>query len=213
MRKYPIILMKNSKFTELVVKHYKLVFHNGVRETLNQIRTKFWITKPRNYIRRIIRCDVRSGHEGNPFQYPTPPDLPSYRLSNKFAFTYSAVDYAGPLYVNKIYGKLQTFKCWIVLFTFAFIGCIYLDLVPDYSSSLCVRVLKRFFAARGVPTLIIRDNGSQFTSNETQSFVNSRGTKWQFNLLNAPWWGDMFKRITRSMKRCLKNLLGRSRVD
>ena len=29
--KYPIILLKNSKFTELVVKHYhKLVFHNGV---------------------------------------------------------------------------------------------------------------------------------------------------------------------------------------
>ena len=29
--KYPIILPKNSKFTELVVKHYqKLVFHNGV---------------------------------------------------------------------------------------------------------------------------------------------------------------------------------------
>ena len=33
--KYPIILPKNSKFTESVVKHHKLVFHNGVRETLN----------------------------------------------------------------------------------------------------------------------------------------------------------------------------------
>ena len=48
--KYPVILPKSSKFTELVVKYYhKLVFHNGVHETLNQIRTKFWITKPRNY--------------------------------------------------------------------------------------------------------------------------------------------------------------------
>ena len=110
--KYPIILAKNNKFTELVVKHYKLVFHNGVRETLNQIRTKFWITKPRNYIRRIIKkCVICNRHEGSPFQYSAPPDLPSYRLSDKFAFTYSAVDYAGPLYVNNIYGKLQTFKC------------------------------------------------------------------------------------------------------
>ena len=46
--------------------------------------------------------------------------------------------------------------------------CIYLDLVPDCSSA------KRFFAARGVPTLIVSDNNSQFISNETQSFVKSR---------------------------------------
>ena len=110
--KYPIILPKNSKFTELVVKHYhKLVLRNDVRETLNQIRTKFWITKTRNYFRQIIKkCVICNRHERSPFQYPAPPDLPSYRLSDKFAFTYSAVDYAGPLYVNNIYGKLQTFK-------------------------------------------------------------------------------------------------------
>ena len=103
--KYFIILPKNSKFTELVVKHHKLVFHNDVRETLDQIRTKFWITKPRNYIRRIIKkCVICNCHEGSPFQYPAPPGLPSYRLCDKFAFTYSAVDYAGPLCVNNIYG-------------------------------------------------------------------------------------------------------------
>ena len=139
--------------------------------------------------------------------------MPSYRLSDKFAFTYSAVDYAGPLYVNNIYGKLQTFKCWIVLFTCASTRCIYLDLVPDCSSSSCVRVLKRFFAARDVPRLIISDNGSQFISNETQSFVNNRVTKWQFNLPSAPWLGGMSEWMIRSMKRCLRKLLGRSRVD
>ena len=87
--KYPIILPKNSKFTELVVKHYrKLVLHNGVREALNQIRTKFWITKPKNYVRRIIKkFVVYNRDEGSPFQYPAPPDLPSSRLSDKFSFT------------------------------------------------------------------------------------------------------------------------------
>ena len=37
--KYPIILRKISKFMELLVKHNKLAFRKGVRETLNQIRT------------------------------------------------------------------------------------------------------------------------------------------------------------------------------
>ena len=152
----------------------------------NQIRTKFWITKPRNYIRQIIKKFVICNrHEGSPFQYPAPPDLPQYRLSDKFSFIYSLVDYASPLYINNICGKLQTCKYWIVLFTCASTRCIYLDLVPDCSSS-CVHVLKSFFASRGVPTLVISYNGSQFISNETQSFVYSRGTKWQFTLPSAP---------------------------
>ena len=94
--KYQIILLKNSEFMELVAQYYhKLVSHNGVRETLNQIRTIFWITKPRNYIRRIIeKCFIFNLHKGSPFQYPAPPDLPLYTLSDKVAFTYSAVDYA-----------------------------------------------------------------------------------------------------------------------
>ena len=104
-------------------------------------------------------------------------------------------------------------KCWIVLFTCASTRCKCLDLVPDCPSSLCVRVLKRLSAARGVPTLIISDNGLQFIYNVTQSLVNSRGTKWQFNLPSAPLRGGMFEQMIRSMKRCLKKLLGRFRLD
>ena len=121
--------------------------------------------------------------------------MPSYRLSDKFAITYSAVDYAGSLYVNR--------------FIYLRYRCIYLDLVPDCSSSSCVRILKRLFAARGVPMLIISDNGSQFIFNKTQSFVYSRATKWQFNLPSVPLWGGIFERMIRSMKRCLRQ----SRVD
>ena len=38
--KYRLILPKNSKFMELVVKLLSLVFYNVVRETLNKIRRK-----------------------------------------------------------------------------------------------------------------------------------------------------------------------------
>ena len=111
-----------------------------------QTRLKFWVKKPRNYIsRNIKKCIICNHHEGNPFQYPAPPYLPLYRLNDKFPFTYRAVDYAGPLCINNIYSKLQTFKCQIVLFTCASNRCVYIDLVPDCCSSSQICVLKKFF--------------------------------------------------------------------
>lgn len=72
------------------------------------------------------------------------------------------------------------YKCLIINYKLFHGGSFYLLLLtPD----ICIYI--QFFATRGVPTLIITDNGSQFISNVTESFVNSGGTKWQFNLPSA----------------------------
>ena len=50
--KYPVVLLKQQ--IHVIVKYdQNLVLHNGMRETLNQTRKKFWIAKPINYIRRM----------------------------------------------------------------------------------------------------------------------------------------------------------------
>ena len=38
------------------------------------------------------------------------------------------------------------------------------------------------------------------------------GIRWRYNLPKAPWWGGMFERIVRSVKRCLKKTLGKGRL-
>ena len=40
-----------------------------------------------------------------------------------------------------------------------------------------------------------------------QYFANAR-MKWTFNLEKAPWWGGIFERLVRSVKRCLKKTIG-----
>ena len=50
--KYPIFLPKSHQFTELVVLYcHDLVIHDSVKETLNEICSKFWIPKVRNFIK------------------------------------------------------------------------------------------------------------------------------------------------------------------
>ena len=58
--------------------------------------------------------------------------------------------------------------------------------------------------------LFLSDNGSQFTSSDTQSFAANRRIDWKLNLAAAPWWGGIFERLVRSMKRCLKKVLFKS---
>ena len=38
------------------------------------------------------------------------------------------------------------------------------------------------------------------------------GVEWSFNLEKAPWWGGMFERMIRSVKRCLRKTIGRARI-
>ena len=213
--KYPILLPSKHYFTDLVIVYYhNMVLHNGMKETLNQIRTKYWIPKCRNQIKRVIRkCLLCQKFDGKSFLYPPPPDLPKIRLSKDFPFTYTGVDYAGPLYVKDIYSKKGIHKCWIFLYTCTSSRNLDLELVSDCYSSTCIRALTRFFCNRGTPNLILSDNGSQFISGESQTFTTNKGITCRFNLAAAPWWGGLFERFVRSVKRCLKKILNNLRLD
>lgn len=48
--KHPILLSR-----ELIIKHcHHKVSHNGMGETLNELRTRFWMPQARNYVKKII---------------------------------------------------------------------------------------------------------------------------------------------------------------
>ena len=100
--KYPLLLPREHYLTSLIVSDaHKCVLHNGVRETLTEIRNKFWIVKGRSLVRAIIhRCVICCRHEGAPFPSPPPPPLPAIRVKEQPAFNSTGVDYAGPLIIR-----------------------------------------------------------------------------------------------------------------
>ena len=64
--KYPYLLIKEHRFIELVVIYsHKLVLQNGLRETLTQVRSEYWVAKARNFIKKVLRnCIICRKHEG-----------------------------------------------------------------------------------------------------------------------------------------------------
>ena len=200
------------------------VQHNGVKETLSEVRGKFWILKGRSLVKQLIgRCVTCCRFEGLPYSAPLAPPLSEFRANEAPPFTHAAVDFAGPLCVRGT-NKSEEGKVWICLFTCCVTRAVHLELVNELSTSAFLRCLKRFTARRGLPRRIISDNAKTFkaAAKVIESMLNHPDVKdhllnlkveWNFNLEKAPWWGGLFERLFKSTKRCLRKMLGQARLS
>lgn len=95
--RHPALLYKQHHLTFLITQDaHDRVKHNGVKETLIEIRSKYWIVKGRQFVRKVIhKCTVCHKFEGLPQPAPPPPPLPEFRVKEP-AFMYTGVDFAGP---------------------------------------------------------------------------------------------------------------------
>ena len=162
--KHPILLLKDHYYTTLVIlRAHKRLSHNGVRETLTELRSIYWIIRGRSAVKSIIRqCTVCLRYEGKPYRATHPPPLPEFRVRERPPFSYTGVDFAGPLHVKER-GNNGTSKVWICLYTCCVVRAVHLDIVPNLTTSAFLRSFKRFTARRGLPQRLISDNAKTFT--------------------------------------------------
>ena len=199
--KHPVMLHRNHHLTTLVIRNaHERVQHNGAKETLTEVRSKFWIVRGRSLFRSLIfQCVVCWRFEGTAYKPPLPPPLPDFRVREEPPFTHTGLDFAGPLYV-KTNGIAKSRKVWICLFMCCIVRAVHLDIVPDMSTQAFIRSLKRFIARRGLPRRIVSDNAKTFkaaakvikvvvSNEEVQRFCADLGVEWVFNVEKAPWWG------------------------
>ena len=154
---------------------------------------------------------------------PTPPPLPEFRVQQEPPFTFTGVDFAGPVYI-KLGSATSESKVWICLYTCCVTRAVHLEVVPDLTTAAFLRCLKRFTARRGLPRQFVSDNGKTFKAasktleammrhEEVQQYLSGVGVRWSFNLARAPWWGGVFERMIRMTKRCLKKIVGRAKLS
>ena len=221
--KQPIILPRDHKFTQLIILdcHHR-VHHCKVKGTLTELRSRFWVTRGRQVVKKLIKpCLICKKLEGKPYETPPTAPLPDFRVTQAPPFSKVGVDFAGPLFVKK--GKGQMSKVYITLFTCCVTRAIHLELVENLEASSFINCLRRFCARRGTPTLLISDNAKTFKATSklllklpkdeaVQKFLAFKRLKWRFNLERAPWMGGVFERMIGSVKRCLRKVLAHAKL-
>ena len=224
--KHPVVLPRCHTFTVLVARQaHERVLHNGVKETLTEIRTRYWILKGRSFVRQLLHhCVLCRRFLALPYHAPPPPPLPPFRVKEEPPFSFTGVDYAGPLHVKMDPQTRGSGKVWICLYTCCVTRAVHLDVVTNLSAQAFIRCFKRFVARRGLPVKIISDNGKAFKAaakiiqkilshEDVAQHLSGLRIEWTFNIERAPWWGGVFERMIKSTKTCLRKTIGRAKLS
>ncbi|XP_068723639.1 uncharacterized protein [Montipora capricornis] len=220
--RFPALLPRDHHISTLLVRQaHERVHHSKVAATLAQLRMRFWIVRGRQFVKKITsRC---RRYEGRGFKIPPPPDLPEFRFSQKPAFTYVGVDYAGPLYIREP-NCSTTKKVYILFFTCFSTRAVHQELATDLSADVFIRRLRRFTARRSLAEISVSDNAKTFKSAakalqkvfsypSVNRVLENRSISWKFNMDRAPWWGGFFERMIQNVKRSLRKTLRNAKLD
>ena len=131
--KYPKLLIRKHHFRDLIIESYhKKLLHAGMNHTLSQLRYEYWVPHGRTEVKRVLRkCTICLRHEGGPYKMPPMAPWPKSRVMKSSPFTFTGLDYLGPLYIKEN-GRIQ--KTWVCLFTCLVVHAVYLELARNMSA-------------------------------------------------------------------------------
>ena len=80
--RHPVLLYGKHYLTLLIVQEcHERVFHGGVKDTLKEIRARYWIIKGRSLVRKCLQqCKICKRFHSKPYKAPRPPPLPQFRV-------------------------------------------------------------------------------------------------------------------------------------
>ncbi|GFR06637.1 integrase catalytic domain-containing protein [Trichonephila clavata] len=163
----------------------------------------------------IIFLQVRSGNQEIA---PLPPD----RVLESPPFSISGLDFAGPFFI-----KDSDKKHYLLLFTCATTRALHLELLPSMSTEQFLLAFRRFISRRGLCSTIYSDNAKTFKRAElelknfwrcmlhpsVQDLFSTHGITWKYIVEKGAWWGGFWERHFRTIKTCLRKIIGRSSLS
>ena len=217
--KHPILLPRKSHITILIIRdvHERLA-HSGRNHTMAQIRTKFWIIGLNSAVRQYICRCVGCRRERKPVNEQKMADLPVDRMTPAPPFTYTGVDFFGPILIKE--GRKEM-KRYGALYTCLVSRAVHIEIAVSLETDSFLNSLRRFIARRGPIKELRCDNGTNFVGAERElrqavlemnndhlrEQLLKESITWKFNPPAASHMGGVWERQIRSVRKVLSPML------
>lgn len=209
----PAVLDGNHRWTRLYIAWvHKQLHHGGFETTANEVRQHYWVLRLRHAVRSEVKqclaCRIR---KATPAQ-PSTGNHPHTRLAHhQRPFTYTGLDYFGPLMVTV--GRTKQ-KRYGVLFTCLTTRAVHLEVAGSLSTDSAIMALRRFIARRNCPSELHSDNGTNLRGADVElkkaalaameEEASVRFIQWRYIPPSAPFMGGAWERLVRSVKNALQ---------
>ena len=150
-------------------------------------------------------------------------DLPANCVTPARPFTYSGLDYAGPIQIRTTKGRgHHSYKGYIALLVCFTAHAVHLEAVSDLTTATFLAAYRRFVRRRGVCRYLYSDNGTTFQGaarelrrtfdaasefyKEAATILANKGTEWKFISRNSPHCGGLWEAGLSPQNTILKEL-------
>lgn len=224
-QKVPVIIPPKTRLSWLIMNDaHENTHHGHIQLMMQYIRERFWIPKLRHELRAFVNKCVTCKRYEHPLGSQLMGDLPKEKLTPCKPFSYTGVDYAGPIELKEyLKTTIRTKKAWIAIFVCLQTRAIYLDIVTDSTSAAFISCFRRFIGRKGKCVKLFSDNSTTFTGAskellaaykvwntlETHRKLYFYGTSWQFMTPAAPHQGGIYEAAVKSAKYHLRRTIGK----
>ena len=215
-QKHPALLPNEHSISLLISRHMHKYGHTGVVTTTAKTRRKYWILKANKLSKSVRFKCVFCREMAHKAETQLMANLPQLHLAPQAPpFYYTACDYFGPNNVK--IGVNKSMKHYGVIFTCLNTRAVHLEMAVDLSAMEFMQVLRRFFALRGYPAVILSDNGAErelremiegLDNDELRESCSKKGIHWIFTTPAAPHQNGCAEALVKSCKSALKKVIG-----
>lgn len=176
---------------QIVKLNHDDIGHFAVDKTLERIKATYWFAKMRSFVKKYVRSCLEcaysksSGGKQPGFLHPI----------EKVAIPFHTihVDHLGP-FVKSSKGNIH-----ILVVIDAFTRFMFLKAVRNTKTQTTIRALQEYFGLFGVPTRLISDRGTSFTSELFKRYMTEKGIKHVLNAVATPRANGQVERYNRTI--------------
>lgn len=180
---------------QILKRNHDDVGHFGFEKTLEHIKEHYWFGRMRRFVKKYVSACLECAHHKAPGGKREGELHPIEKINVPFHTIHA--DHLGP------FVRSRNGNCYLLVIIDSFTKFVNISPVKNTKSATSVKVFKNHISFFGVPTRLITDRGSSFTSKTFKDFTLEYNIKHVLNAVATPRANGQVERFNRTILEAL----------